>query len=68
MRINAANCNLERVRYHVGKDKKLKYVNVSDNPNMDNTIGVPPENVDTLIHKNCAKGKKLVDQGRWVKC
>ena len=65
-RINAANCNLENVRYHVGKDKKLKYVNVSDNPNMDNTIGVPPENVDTLIHKNCARGKKLVDQGRWV--
>lgn len=66
MRINAANCNLERVRYHVSKDKKLKYVNVSDNPNMDNTIGVPPENVDTLIQNNCAKGKKLVDQGRWI--
>ncbi len=65
-RLNAANCNAKDVYSYAGKDKKLKYVNVSDNPDMDNTIGVPPENVDTLLHKNCAKGKKLVDQGRWI--
>ncbi len=59
-RLNAANCNAEKVYSYVGKEKKLKYVNVSDNPNMDNTIGIPPENVDTLIHKNSAKGKKFV--------
>ena len=43
--------------------RKIKYIDISDNPNLSNVVGFDPYVIDTVISNNIANNKRLVWAG-----
>ena len=62
-RVNVSRNNLLYISIDTNT---IKYLDVSYNWKMRNTIGVPPESIETIKRDSCARGKELIKKEREV--
>lgn len=62
-RVNVSRNNLLYISIDTNT---IKYLDVSYNWKMRNTIGVPPESIETIKRDSCARGKELIKEQKGV--
>lgn len=66
-RLDISNNNLEKLHLIKFKNKRINYLNVSNNINFSNVVEFNIKLIDTIIHKNISNNKDLISSWSLIK-